>query len=184
VPARRILVLGGARSGKSLFAEEQARAWGGPVLYVATATIGDDREMAARIAHHRARRPADWRTLEEPRRVADAVTAALAEMAAARGPVTLAGTPIVVVEDITLLLSNLMTADIEAAEELTRAEIGALLTLEAHVILVSNEVGMGLVPTSVVGRHFRDALGRVNQFAAAVCGEVHFIVAGLSLRLK
>lgn len=190
---RRVLVLGGARSGKSSFAERLAAECGEPLLYVATATAGDA-EMAARIAQHRARRPAHWRTLEAPLDVAGQVAA---ERGAART---------VLLEDLTLLLSNLIlageadateaacraaeavdrldTAAAEAVERQAAAEVEALLALEVNVILVSNEVGMGLVPTSRLGRLFRDALGRLNQHAAALAGEVYFVAAGLPLRLK
>jgi hypothetical protein len=87
-------------------------------------------------------------------------------------------------EDLTLLLSNLMLSEPDGAEARAIAQAEAVLALEAHVILVSNEVGMGLVPASPLGRRFRDALGRVNQATAAACGEVYLLVAGLPLRLK
>jgi len=170
VSPRRVLVLGGARSGKSAFAEQLADACGSPVLYVATATASDA-EMAERIADHRARRPATWRTLE---RQLDLVPGIAAEPAVKT----------VLVEDLTLLLSNHMNKDTSGAEGNTRREVDALLGLEANVILVSNEVGMGLVPMDSLGRAFRDALGRVNQAAAARCTEVYFVVAGLPLKMK
>jgi adenosylcobinamide kinase / adenosylcobinamide-phosphate guanylyltransferase len=163
---RRILVLGGARSGKSAFAERMAGECGQPVLYVATAEALDD-EMAQRIRLHQARRPAGWRTLEAPRDVALQTAAALSD------------TRTVLLEDLTLLLSNL-----DADELRTQAEIDQLLTLPAHVMLVSNEVGMGLVPPTPLGRQFRDALGRLNQHAAACADEVYLLVAGLPLKLK
>jgi adenosylcobinamide kinase/adenosylcobinamide-phosphate guanylyltransferase len=170
---RRVLVLGGARSGKSAFAEQVAAECGEPVLYVATATAADA-EMAERVAHHRAQRPAAWRTLEVPLGLAQAV-------ADARGEART-----VLVEDLTLLLANLLEdgADAEAAERAAGDDVEALLRLDAHVVLVSNEVGMGLVPPYPLGRLFRDALGRLNQHAAARAGEVYLIVAGLPLRLK
>jgi adenosylcobinamide kinase/adenosylcobinamide-phosphate guanylyltransferase len=167
MPSRRVLVLGGARSGKSSFAERLALELGEPVVYVATASAVDD-EMAARIAHHRARRPPDWQTVE-----------ARTDLAAAVAPART-----LLVEDLTLLLSNYFERDIASAEEHVASEIDALLTLEANVILVSNEVGMALVPENALGRNFRDALGRVNQHAAAICDEVYFVVAGLPLRMK
>jgi adenosylcobinamide kinase / adenosylcobinamide-phosphate guanylyltransferase len=197
---RRVLVLGGARSGKSSFAEHLATACGEPVLYVATATASDD-EMRERIEGHRARRPPTWRTLEAYLDVA-------AQVAAVQH-----GARTVLVEDLTLLLSNLMfdaglaasqtgthgigpaagrAAGAEAmrhpaiSESETRAQqqVDALLNLEANVILVSNEVGMGLVPPYPLGRVFRDALGRLNQYAAARVSEALLIVAGLPQRLK
>jgi adenosylcobinamide kinase / adenosylcobinamide-phosphate guanylyltransferase len=164
-------VLGGARSGKSRFAEQLAADWGGPVLYVATATASDE-EMAERIRRHRASRPVDWRTLEAPRDVAHAVRASLGEART------------VLVEDLTLLLSNLFVEQADAAETAAQAELDGLLRLEARLVLVSNEVGMGLVPEYPLGRQFRDALGRLNQLAAASVDEVHFLVAGVPLRLR
>jgi adenosylcobinamide kinase/adenosylcobinamide-phosphate guanylyltransferase len=172
VAFRKIVVLGGARSGKSRFAEGLAVECGEPVLYVATATVTDV-EMAERIARHRAERPAAWRTLE--------VSTDLAERLASPD---YSGVLTVVVEDLTLLLSNLMLSGPDGAEARAIAQAEAVLALEAHVILVSNEVGMGLVPASPLGRRFRDALGRVNQATAAACGEVYLLVAGLPLRLK
>jgi adenosylcobinamide kinase/adenosylcobinamide-phosphate guanylyltransferase len=171
VSYRRILVLGGARSGKSSFAERLATESGLAVVYVATATAGDS-EMAERIAMHRAQRPAAWRTLELPTGIADGVAADLSEGV------------IIAVEDLTFLLSNLMADDESQAESHAIAEVTALLALPADIILVSNEVGMGLVPPYPLGRRFRDALGRVNQFAAAACGEVYVLFAGLPLQLK
>jgi adenosylcobinamide kinase / adenosylcobinamide-phosphate guanylyltransferase len=159
---RRILVLGGARSGKSTFAEQLAASLEPPVLYVATATASDS-EMVERIALHRARRPTDWRTLESPTSL--------------HLPPTDART--VLVEDLTLLLNNL---DVDEAGAMS--EVDSVLALQAHVILVSNEVGMGIVPTTPLGRTFRDALGRLNQYAAQHVNEAYFLVAGLPLRLK
>jgi adenosylcobinamide kinase / adenosylcobinamide-phosphate guanylyltransferase len=169
--ARKIFVLGGARSGKSAFAERLAEECGEPVVYVATATVTDD-EMAERIARHRARRPSGWHTLEAPVDVVDQL----------RGSPLQATT--LLVEDLTLLLSNLMADNATTAEARAHQEVTDLLKLEAHVILVSNEVGMGIVPEYPLGRTFRDALGRINQASAAACGEVYLLVAGLPLRLK
>jgi len=137
------------------------------MLYVATATAGDE-EMAERIAQHRARRPAEWRTCESPLTL--------------RVPLEAART--VLVEDLTLLLNNLMLRDMAAAEAEAVAEVDAVLTVAANVVLVSNEVGMGIVPATRIGREFRDALGRLNQHAAAAVEEAYFLVAGLPLRLK
>jgi len=165
------LVLGGVRSGKSSFAERLAAECGEPILYVATAEALDE-EMAERIALHRLQRPAPWRTLEAPRNVAAQVAA---EIGAAQT---------VVVEDLTLLLSNLMTEDEISAEQRATHEVNELIALRAHIILVTNEVGMGVVPPYPLGRLFRDSLGRVNQSAALACSEVYFVVAGVPLRLK
>jgi adenosylcobinamide kinase/adenosylcobinamide-phosphate guanylyltransferase len=171
VALRRVLVLGGARSGKSAFAERLAAESGSPVVYVATASAGDE-EMAEHIAMHRAQRPAAWRTLEIPMGIADGVRAESHE------GVT------IIVEDLTFLLSNLMADDESQAEALAIQEIRGLIALAVDIVLVSNEVGMGLVPPYPLGRRFRDALGRVNQFAAASCGEVYLLIAGLPLQLK
>jgi adenosylcobinamide kinase/adenosylcobinamide-phosphate guanylyltransferase len=166
-----VFVLGGARSGKSAFAEGLATQCGEPVLYIATATALDA-EMADRIAQHRAQRAPAWHTLEAPTDVATAVDSHLG------------GIRTLLVEDLTLLLSNLMERDERTAEANAIQDIERLLTAEAHLILVSNEVGMGVVPAFPLGRLFRDALGRVNQRAAALCDEAHFLVAGIPLRLK
>jgi adenosylcobinamide kinase/adenosylcobinamide-phosphate guanylyltransferase len=160
--------MGGARSGKSLFAERLASECGSPVIYIATARAADE-EMAERIAHHRARRPTGWRTLEA---ATDLVTVLPPDART------------VIVEDLTLLLSNHFEVDTSLAEARTLGEVEALGALNVNVVLVSNEVGMGLVPDNPLGRQFRDALGRVNQRAAALCGEVYFVVAGLPLQLK
>jgi adenosylcobinamide kinase/adenosylcobinamide-phosphate guanylyltransferase len=144
---------------------------GEPVVYVATAT-GDDDEMAARIALHRAGRPPAWRTVEAPLGIMQQLSDEHRDGAT------------VLVEDLTLLLANLMAEDERGAEARALAEVNALLALAANVVLVSNEVGMGIVPPYPLGRVFRDALGRLNQSVAAACGEVYLLVAGLPLQLK
>jgi len=164
-------VLGGARSGKSAFAERLAHECGEPVLYVATATAGDQ-EMAERIARHRAQRAVSWRTLEVPTGLAEHVGREPGDAAT------------VLVEDLTLLLANLMAEDEASAEANAIADVNALLRIRQHVVLVSNEVGMGIVPPYPLGRVFRDALGRLNQSAAAACEAVYLLVAGLPLQLK
>ncbi|HET6319329.1 MAG TPA: bifunctional adenosylcobinamide kinase/adenosylcobinamide-phosphate guanylyltransferase, partial [Chloroflexota bacterium] len=160
-------VLGGARSGKSSCAERLATECGEPVLYVATATAGDD-EMRERIERHRTQRPASWRTQETPTSLQPQVS----------------GIHTVLVEDLTLLLSNLMGEDASSAEARAQAEVQALTQLHVNVVLVSNEVGMGLVPPYHLGRVFRDSLGRLNQSAASLVDEAYFVVAGVPLRLK
>jgi adenosylcobinamide kinase/adenosylcobinamide-phosphate guanylyltransferase len=162
------LVLGGARSGKSAFAETLAHA--PDRVYVATATAGDD-EMRERIAHHRARRGEGWRTIEEP---LELVAALAREAGAGRA---------VLVDCLTLWLSNLMHAerDVEAQ---TRELVACLREARGAVVLVSNEVGLGLVPDAPLGRRFRDAQGRLNQAVAGVADDVVFIAAGLPLWLK
>jgi adenosylcobinamide kinase/adenosylcobinamide-phosphate guanylyltransferase len=164
------LVLGGARSGKSAFAEKLVADSGLAKVYLATATAGDD-EMKARIARHRVQRGEGWTTVEEPLALVDALT-----REATRGRAVL-------VDCLTLWLSNLMLAerdpDIEA-RRLTRF----LGVARYPVVLVSNEVGLGLVPDTPLGRSFRDAQGRLNQIVAALVPNVVFIAAGLPLWLK
>lgn len=162
------LILGGARSGKSSFAEAQARASGLKVIYLATGEARDD-EMAARISHHRARRPAGWRTVEEPL----ALAAALARMAARD--------TCVLVDCLTLWLANVLLAerDGEVAKLLE-----ALPGLPGRIILVSNEVGWGIVPENALARRFRDEQGRLNQKVAALADRVTLVAAGLPLALK
>jgi adenosylcobinamide kinase/adenosylcobinamide-phosphate guanylyltransferase len=165
------LVLGGARSGKSAYAEGLIVPGAGtPGLYLATAAAGDA-EMAARIAHHRARRGAAWTTLEEPLALADA----LSRHARADRPI--------LVDCLTLWVSNLMHAghDVAAA---TEALVAALPTLAGPVVFVSNEVGNGIVPDNALARQFRDAAGRLNQAVAAAAQCVVLVTAGLPLVLK
>jgi adenosylcobinamide kinase/adenosylcobinamide-phosphate guanylyltransferase len=164
------LVLGGARSGKSHFAEQLARDSGLSRVYLATATAGDD-EMQARIAHHRSQRGDGWRTVEEPL----ALTEALARESATDR--------IVLVDCLTLWLSNLMHDGRDPALETRR--LAEWLHATPHlVLLVSNEVGLGLVPETPLGRDFRDAQGRLNQAIAAAVPNVAFVAAGLPLWLK
>lgn len=171
-----ILILGGARSGKSACAEDLARQ-GERTLFVATAEALDD-DMKRRIEKHRARRPAAWDTLEEP---FDPVTAI---------PSALAGHDTLLIDCLTLWVSNLLLqpgddADAET-EILSRA--GALLDLydrtEARWILVSNEVGLGVAPATELGRNYRDVLGRVNQLFASRADKVYLMVAGLPVDLR
>lgn len=184
----RHLILGGARSGKSAHAEslagEFAAAAGRKVVYVATAQAGDG-EMARRIEHHRARRPTDWGCAEEAQHLA----AKLRELAT---PDTC-----LLVDCLTLWLSNLLFAGRAAAQAETgeavdcplfAAETAALIdtlpTLPGRIILVSNEVGWGIVPMHPVSRLFADEQGRLNQRVAAVCEQVTLVAAGLPLTLK
>jgi adenosylcobinamide kinase/adenosylcobinamide-phosphate guanylyltransferase len=172
-------ILGGARSGKSAYAQRLAARPGQRVLYVATAEAGDD-EMAARIAAHRAERPPDWDTVEAPRNVG----AALRQAPAA---------DVVIVDCLTLLANNLIVPLPEPvlgelAEAVLLGEIESLLdayqATDAHWLIVSNELGLGLVPPYPLGRVYRDALGRANQRVAAAADNVLFMVAGLPLALK
>jgi adenosylcobinamide kinase/adenosylcobinamide-phosphate guanylyltransferase len=164
------LVLGGARSGKSRFAQGEAEACGLPVTLIAAAQALDA-EMAARIARHRAGRAERWRTVEEP---LDLVEALAREAAPGQA---------VVVDCLTLWLSNLMQAGRDPDRECERLA-AALAVLSGEVWLVSNEVGLGLVPDNPLGRAFRDAQGWLNQRLAAFCPRVVLIAAGLPLVLK
>ena len=183
------LVLGGVRSGKSALAERLARAADRPALYVATARATDD-EMTERIARHRASRPTHWRTVEAPLDLVVAV-----KHHAARGDV-------VVVDCLTVWLGNRFVEGIglEADPELIDEQRWAALESGAvehavalcdvarqrglRLVLVSNEVGMGVVPATSLGRRYRDALGRVNQAVAATADSVLLTVAGLGVDLK
>ena len=180
----RELIFGGARSGKSALAERRAAESGLRVIYVATAQALDD-EMRRRIAHHQARRPASWGLVETPLELA--VT--LQRQAAAE--------VCLLVDCLTLWLSNLLFAG-EAARQAearlaidccllrdeTQALIDALPQLPGRIILVSNEVGWGVVPMAPVARLFADEQGQLNQRVAAVCERVTLVAGGLPLRLK
>jgi len=164
------LVLGGARSGKSRYAEALVAGAADAATYIATAEPGDA-EMALRIAHHRARRDAFWRTVEAPLDVARAV---LAHAEPARP---------VLVDCLTLWLSNLLGVG-RVPEHEAETLCAALRDASGPVVLVANEVGMGLVPETPLGRAFRDAAGRLNQAVASVADRVVFVAAGLPLVLK
>jgi adenosylcobinamide kinase/adenosylcobinamide-phosphate guanylyltransferase len=163
------LVLGGARSGKSRYAESLISALPPPWTYVATAEAGDA-EMAERVAAHRARRGADWQTVEAPHDLA----AALAD-AGSNAPV--------LVDCLTLWLSNRMLAGAGVEAETAHLE-AALDSRHAPVVLVSNEVGFGIVPDNALARRFRDLQGRLNQRMAARADRVVLMVAGLPLVVK
>jgi len=179
------LVTGGARSGKSAFAERLAAAGRGPVIYLATASIGDD-EMARRIAEHRARRPADWETIEMPMAVGTALT------------MSPGGVGTVLLEDLTLLLANILEGLIgttqqasevaDAFDQTVTLELNTIWEAQARggwdLIVVTNEVGWGIVPMEARTRLFRDTLGRANQATAARADRVYLVVAGVPLRLK
>ena len=167
---RLTLVLGGARSGKSRYAEGLVEARPSPWLYVATAQAWDD-EMRVRIAEHRARRPAPWETVDAPRDLASAIREAPA------------GRP-VLVDCLTLWLTNAMldeaadlAAELDALVEACRAAPGPL-------VLVSNEVGFGIVPENALARRFRDEAGRLHQRLAAQADRVVLVVAGLPMTIK
>ncbi len=166
------LVLGGARSGKSRYAESLIAAlppaWNPPWVFVATAEPGDE-EMRARIAAHRARRGPSWQTVEAAHELAEAVL--------------LAQPMPVLVDCLTLWLSNLMLGEAAIDAEIARLE-RALDAASAPVVLVSNEVGSGIVPEYPLGRKFRDAHGVLNQRMAARADRVVLMVAGLPLAVK
>ena len=163
------LVLGGARSGKSAFAESLLADQPAPV-YLATGQAGDG-EMAERIRLHRERRGSRWQTVEEP-----------LDLAAALAALSRAGQP-VLVDCLTLWLSNLMLAGRAVAAEIDGLT-AALATLAGPVLLVANEVGLGIVPDNPLARDFRDHAGRLNRQVAAGCQRVVFVAAGLPLFLK
>lgn len=166
------LILGGARSGKSALAERLALESGLAVSYLATATAGDD-EMAARIAHHRARRPPAWLVAEEPLRLASA----MARLAAPQR--------CLIVDCLTLWLNNLLVAGDEAQFRSEReALLEALPGLPGRILLVSNEVGLGVVPLGELSRRFCDEAGRLHQDLAQRCERVVFVAAGLPLVMK
>ena len=170
------LVLGGARSGKSRFAEQMTVTYPRGCVYLATAESGpgvddDGGEMAARIRAHQARRAALWKTIEAPLEIGDAIVAATEQGAA------------VLVDCLTLWLSNVMAAERDVEQE-TEKLIRALGQAGGPVVFVSNEVGMGIVPDNALARAFRDHAGWLNQRMAAVANKVFFVAAGLPLQLK
>jgi adenosylcobinamide kinase/adenosylcobinamide-phosphate guanylyltransferase len=168
----KMLVLGGVRSGKSRYADGLARSRAGAVTVIATGEARDE-EMAARIEAHRRHRDARWRVMEEPVRLA----AALHEADSPQG--------LVIVDCLTLWLSNLLGAsDAQAAPRETRALLAALPALSGDCILISNEVGLGIIPASVLARRFGDEAGLLHQSIAALCDRVILMVAGLPLTVK
>ena len=177
-------VLGGARSGKSTYAEKLAAEYGDDVIYCATAEIYDE-EMRERVRQHRSRRPAAWRTIEAPHAAAEKLAEALKERAA----------KCVLLDCLSILTSNVLLTlpedvyEKDAFETLKEQELTALYALikatpEVRFILVSNEVGMGVVPATTLGRTYRDLLGRANQSAAAEADDVWFMVAGIPMKIK
>jgi len=178
------IITGGARSGKSTFAEELAIKDGGNVLFVATATASDD-EMSERIRRHRAGRPAGWMTLEASCNLAAALDGKVRDYQT------------VVIDCLTLLTNNIFCRylnangeliDAESAEMDCYAEIDALLACikksEAHFIIVTNEVGEGIVPVNRLSRVYRDVLGKLNQKIAREADTVYLMVAGIPLTVK
>jgi adenosylcobinamide kinase / adenosylcobinamide-phosphate guanylyltransferase len=166
------LVLGGARSGKSRFAESRVAINQKPVIYVATATTGDD-EMRQRIAHHKASRPQDWLLVEEP--------FSLSEIISQYG----SQNTNLIIECMTLWLTNwLCTHDVESWQEEKNLFIDALIKSKANIVIVSNEVGSGVVPMGELSREFADQSGWLNQALAQIADQVTLVVAGCPLVLK
>jgi adenosylcobinamide kinase/adenosylcobinamide-phosphate guanylyltransferase len=180
-----ILITGGARAGKSTFAAQLAQQLGGEcgVCYLATAEPGDD-EMRERIAAHRAARPAEWRTLEVPRGL---------------GPVLRGLTPparpgVVVLDCMTMLVSNVLLAQTDQSDAVVdawpavEAEVSELLHFAAHpdvtTIVITNEVGLGIVPVNRLARVYRDLLGRANQYLASAADFFYLVVSGIPLEIK
>ncbi len=179
---KTILILGGARSGKSRYALELARESEGNVLFVATATASDE-EMQERIDAHKKQRPTVWRTLEVSADIGEHIKRNI-ECA-----------HLIIIDCITLLIGNIFehqpdpeNLDVPMLEKTVEKEINSLIeimgTINATFIIVSNEVGLGLVPSNPLGRSYRDLLGRTNQMLAQAADEVYFMVAGLPITIK
>lgn len=176
--ARNILITGGTRSGKSRVAEECAQRFGNRLGYVATAQIFDD-EMRERIRTHQLRRGTSWLTTEEPYHLSEVLRRMDGQFDA------------ILVDCVTIWLSNLLLQHEEPARELEPlilAEVDGLVevlgSMATPVILVSNEVGMGIVPEHPLGRLFRDLAGQANQMLARCADEVQIVVSGISMKLK
>jgi len=164
-----ILIGGGARSGKSRYALEKARSIEGPRTFIATAEPSDD-EMAERIRRHQAERGADFTTIEAPLDLAQAVAATHSR--------------VIVIDCLTIWLSNVMHARKEYIAEID-ALVATAQTAPATLIIITNEVGSGIIPTDhALSREFRDWAGTLNQRIAAIAGEVYFLVFGQALRIK
>ncbi len=169
--SRCVLVLGGARSGKSTFAENLVLSGGGAAHYIATGRAWDD-EMVQRIALHRERRGDAWTIHEEPL----ALTEMLAKLDQPDN--------VILVDCLTLWVTNLMLEEKGDVEEAFPALVRHAAKAQAKIIFVSNEVGLGIVPENRMAREFRDHAGRLHQQIAAVAQEVYFIAAGLPLKMK
>lgn len=170
------LILGGARSGKSRYAEQRASATELPVTYIATAQVYDD-EFAERVAHHKAQRPRHWQVVESPFHLADTLQAH-----------DKAG-HCIIVDCLTLWLAQCICDDCDMPKDTNwEAEreklLPSLRQLKSEIILVSNEVGMGIVPLGEINRKFQDEQGRLNQAIANIADQVTFVAAGLPLTLK
>ncbi len=181
---KNILILGGARSGKSYFAQKLAQELGKPVLFVATAVAGDE-EMKQRIEEHQRARPAAWSTLEVTTHIGNQISQKIG------------GAQVVIVDCITLLVNNIFSQCIDQTseeidapliEKKVTSEISDLVEctnrIDASFIMVTNEVGMGLVPANKMGRLYRDVLGKANQFLAQGVDQVYLMAAGLPVQIK
>ncbi|GAC1470147.1 MAG: bifunctional adenosylcobinamide kinase/adenosylcobinamide-phosphate guanylyltransferase [Desulfuromonadaceae bacterium] len=176
--AHTIFITGGARSGKSAFAEKRSLEFGAPLCYLATAQTLDS-EMDERVRRHRERRGGEWSTIEEPIHLSQAVVRCDGQCRA------------ILVDCVTLWLSNLLFKYEDAAEQVEERIHEDLQRLKSTlhgmvtpVILVSNEVGMGIVPDNSLARMFRDIAGTANQTLAAMADEVHVVISGIPLKLK
>jgi adenosylcobinamide kinase / adenosylcobinamide-phosphate guanylyltransferase len=165
------LILGGIRSGKSRFAEQRALTSQRPITYIATA-LARDEEMRRRIAEHQARRPASWTVVEEPFALAGALRAHASSERC------------VMVDCLTLWLTQLLCAGDDRFAREREALLAVLPQVDGHVILVSNETGLGIVPLGELSRRFCDEAGRLHQDLAQICDRVFFTVAGLPQVLK
>ncbi|MFC1919437.1 bifunctional adenosylcobinamide kinase/adenosylcobinamide-phosphate guanylyltransferase [Chloroflexota bacterium] len=177
--SKNIFILGGARSGKSRFAQELAENTSEKVLFVATAQ-GLDHEMMARIQEHRRTRPKTWRTLEAAMNIGDQIM------------LNLGDAQLVLVDCLTLLVSNVFSSigrdTASAWEKMAMCEVRQILeTMDrtgSVYIIISNEVGMGLVPDNPMGREYRDILGKVNQLMASRADTIYFMIAGIPVKIK
>ena len=174
---KNIFILGGVRSGKSRFAQELAKKLSNKVLFVATGEPLDE-EMRARIDEHKKARPKSWRTLEIPTNISRQLGAEIGDA------------EVVIIDCLTLLVSNRIGEELDylKAEKQVMAEINELIAgmdkLRASFIIISNEVGAGLVPEAKLGRVYRDILGKANQLIAQRSSKVYFMVAGIPMKMK
>ncbi|MDY0300225.1 MAG: bifunctional adenosylcobinamide kinase/adenosylcobinamide-phosphate guanylyltransferase [Trichlorobacter sp.] len=178
--SKTIFISGGVRSGKSRLAEEITRKYGAPIAYIATGSAGDA-EMAARIARHQSRRGCEWNTIEEPFNLPEAIKAADRRFNA------------VLVDCITLWLTNLLlkyeaTMPVDKTQPAIMADLDKLISVLQEVtipvIIVSNEVGLGIMPDNALARTFCDLAGEANRVLAATADEVHMMFSGIPLKLK
>lgn len=175
-------ILGGARSGKSTYALKLAHTQKCPVTFIATATAQDD-EMHERIQKHQEERPSDWQTIEAPLHAGQII-----QREGIKSPVVILDCITMLVSNILLAFDNPETLNIDQYQKAINSEIESLIETihqtNAHWIIISNEVGLGVVPAYKLGRLYRDGLGRANQTLAAAADEVFFLAAGLPLQMK